>query len=66
MSSFWNWFVQNAPISAAISPARRIMVGMRSGVMPAGLGMSSTSAPNACIVRIFSSAKASDDTMRSG
>jgi hypothetical protein len=66
MSSFWNWLVQKAPLSAAISPARQIIAGMSSGVIPAGLGISSTSAPNACIVRIFSRANASDDTMRSG
>jgi hypothetical protein len=34
--------------------------------MPSGLGSSSTSAPKACIVRSFSTAKASDDTIRSG
>ena len=39
---------------------------IRSGVMPAGLWISSTSAPNARIVAIFSSAKASEETIRSG
>src|SRR5215475_3575813 len=34
--------------------------------MPSGLGISSTSAPNARIVRIFSSANASEDTIRNG
>ena len=42
------------------------MVGISCGVMPSGLWISSTSAPNACIVRIFSGANASDDTIRSG
>src|SRR5215469_14708769 len=42
------------------------MDGIRSGVMPSGLGISSTSAPNARIVAIFSSANASDDTIRNG
>jgi hypothetical protein len=58
--------VANAPVSAVISAARRIMAGIRSGVMPPGLGISSTSAPNARIVRIFSSANASEDTIRNG
>ena len=34
--------------------------------MPAGLGISSTSAPNARMVRIFSTANASEETIRSG
>jgi hypothetical protein len=42
------------------------MAGIRVGVIPAGLGISSTSAPNARIVRIFSSANASELTIRSG
>jgi hypothetical protein len=66
MSALLNWSVQNAPVSAAISPARRTIAGISSGVIPCGLWISSTSAPNARIVRIFSVAKASDDTIRSG
>ena len=66
MSALWNWSVWNAPVSAAISPARRIIAGISSGVMPPGLGISSTSAPNARIVRSFSTANASDDTTVSG
>src|SRR5215831_18963437 len=66
MSALLNWSVANAPVCAAISAALRIMDGIRSGVMPSGLGISSTSAPNACIVRIFSSANASEDTIRNG
>jgi hypothetical protein len=66
MSALLNWSVANAPVSAAISAARRIIDGIRSGVMPSGLGISSTSAPNARIVRIFSTANASEDTIRSG
>ena len=34
--------------------------------MPAGLWISSTSAPKARMVRIFSGAKASEETIRSG
>jgi hypothetical protein len=34
--------------------------------MPSGLGSNSTSAPNARIVWIFSTANASDETIRSG
>jgi hypothetical protein len=49
-----------------ISAALRIIDGIRPGVMPSGLGISSTSAPNARIVRIFSSENASEDTIRSG
>ena len=66
MSALLNWSVANAPVSAAISAALRIIAGISSGVMPSGLGISSTSAPNARIVRIFSSANASEDTIRSG
>src|SRR5215467_16210556 len=66
MSALLNWSVANAPACSAISAALRIMDGIRSGVMPSGLGISSTSAPNACIVRIFSSANASEDTIRNG
>jgi hypothetical protein len=66
MSALLNWLVAKAPVSPAISAALRIIDGMRSGVIPSGLGISSTSAPNACIVRIFSTANASDDTIRSG
>ena len=54
------------PVWSSISPARRIIDGISSGVMPSGLAISSTSAPNACIVRIFSTANASEDTIRSG
>ena len=53
-------------ICAVISAARRIIAGISPGVMPAGLGISSTSAPNARIVAIFSSANASEDTIRNG
>ena len=56
----------NAPVCAVISAALRIIDGIRPGVMPSGLGISSTSAPNARIVRIFSSENASEDTIRSG
>jgi len=58
--------VANAPVCAVSSAARRIIDGIRPGVMPSGLGISSTSAPNARIVRIFSAENASDDTIRSG
>src|SRR5262249_33427068 len=54
------------PVCAVISAALRIIAGIRPGVMPSGLGISSTSAPNARIVRIFSSANASEDTTRNG
>jgi hypothetical protein len=66
MSVLLNWSVANAPVSAAISPARRTIDGMRSGVIPPGLWISSTSAPKARIVRIFSAANASEDTIFSG
>ena len=66
MSRLLNWSVANAPVCAVISAARRIIAGISSGVMPAGLCSSSTSAPNARMVRIFSAANASDDTIRSG
>src|SRR3984893_12850599 len=66
MSALLNWSVANAPVSAVISAALRIIDGIRSGVMPSGLGISSTSAPNATIVRIFSTANASEDTIRNG
>jgi len=58
--------VANAPVCAVISAALRIIDGISSGVMPSGLGISSTSAPNARIVRIFSAANASEDTIRNG
>ena len=63
MSVLRNWSVWYAPISAASSAARARIRGIRSGVMPSGLGMISTIAPNASIVRSFSSAKASEVTM---
>ncbi len=44
----------NAPVCAAISAALRIIDGIRPGVMPSGLDISSTSAPIARIVRTFS------------
>ena len=66
MSVLLNWSVANAPVRAVISAALRIIAGIRSGVMPSGLGISSTSAPNARIVRIFSAANASEDTIRNG
>src|SRR5215471_2189867 len=66
MSVLANWSVANAPVSATISATRRRIAGIRSGVIPSGLCTSSTSAPNARIVRIFSTANASEDTIRSG
>ena len=66
MSALLNWSVANAPVCPAISAALRIIDGIRPGVMPSGLGISSTSAPNTCIVRIFSPANASEDTIRNG
>ena len=66
MSVLLNWSVAKPPVSAAISAARFIIVGMRSGVMPRGLGISSTSAPRARIVAVFSAANASEETIRSG
>src|SRR5262249_41492772 len=66
MSALLNWSVANAPVSAAISAALRIIAGISSGVMPSGLGISSTSAPNARIVRIFPPATASEDPPRGG
>ena len=66
MSVLLNWSVANAPVCAVISAARRIIAGIRPGVMPSGLGISSTSAPNARMVRIFSPENASEDTIRSG
>ena len=41
------------------------MLGMRSAVIPSGLGITSSSAPNARIVRSFSAAKASEVTILS-
>ncbi len=42
------------------------MRGMSSGVIPPGLGISSTLAPKASIERSFSCANASEETIRSG
>ena len=66
MSWFWNWSVRKPPISSAIASARSRIGGMSCGVIPSGLGTTSSVAPNACIVRSFSSANASEDTMSSG
>ena len=66
MSVLRNWSVGYPPVSATISFARAIIRGMVVGVMPSGLSMSSTFAPKARIVRIFSSAKHVALTMRSG
>jgi len=52
--------------SSTISFDRFIIRGIRSGVIPSGLGTISTSAPNARIVKTFSCANASEVTMRSG
>ena len=49
-----------------MAAARRIIDGMRSGWIPSGLSMTSRSAPNAAMVRSFSSAKAFEVTIRSG
>ena len=65
MSRLLNWSVAKPSTSSTISAARRIMVGTRSGVIPAGLGITSSSAPKARMVASFSGAKASDVTIRS-
>ena len=62
----WHRSDKRAEAAAKISSARSIIRGMRSGVIPSGLGTISTSAPKASIVRSFSAANASDETMRSG
>jgi hypothetical protein len=61
-----NWSVGYAPSFSTISVARCIISGIRSGVMPSGLSMTSSCAPKASIVRSFSAAKAFDVTIRSG
>jgi len=66
MSRLLNWSVAKPPVSATISRARSIMRGTSSGVTPSGLGSTSSSAPNASIVRSFPCAYASELTMRSG
>ena len=66
MSAFRNWSVAKAPSSSTISAVRSIRRGIRSGVMPSGLGMISSSAPNARMVASFSGANASEVTIRSG
>ena len=66
MSVFLNWSVWYAPSDAASSAARARILGMSSGVMPSGLGSTSSRAPKASIVRSFSSAKASEVTICRG
>jgi hypothetical protein len=58
--------VANPPSSSTISAARSIIRGIRSGVIPSGLGMTSRSAPKARIIVGFSGAKASEVTILSG
>ena len=66
MSVSLNSSVWYAPISAAISAARACIEGISVAVMPSGLWISSTSAPNARIVLIFSAENASELHYRSG
>jgi hypothetical protein len=58
--------VGNPPVSSTISFERAIIRGSSSGVMPSGLGSTSTPAPSTRIVRVFSAAYASEVTIRSG
>jgi hypothetical protein len=59
--------VAYTPSSSAISFARSTIRGIRSGVIfPPSLGKITSSPPNAAIVRNFSTANASDVTIRNG
>ena len=49
-----------------VRAARARSLGIRSGVIPSGDGITSRSAPNASMVRSFSTEKASEVTMCNG